>query len=105
MPYISRERRRLLEAGRLRAGLPTHRPNSVGELTFCLTRELDHYLKDKVERGSGIRYADAAECLAALEGARADFERRILTDLEIAAQARNGDVWSDEVLLAPRQRA
>ena len=89
MPYIDKTRRRHLDgrASYLESPQPTS-PQSVGELTYKLSMQLHHYLGDK-----GLSYQALAECLGALEGCKADFERRVLAPYEDEAIQRNGDIW------------
>lgn len=101
MPYITKTRREQLDAG---GPLGCNQPADVGELTYVLTRALNDYLADAVERKGGLSYGVIAQCLAALEGARADLERRVLTPLEEVKQVFNGDVWSPHVLTAAHGR-
>ena len=80
-------------------------PETPGELTYMITRSLQEYLHTKLmkHRQDGdnrIRYADVAEALGALEGAKADLVRRILTPLEERAQDTNDDVWMPDLLEA-----
>lgn len=86
MPYVKREVALTLDNG-------TKRPTTAGELTYLLTRQLQFYLDYHSEQAGGYRYENLAVCLGALEGAKMDLERRILTPYEELAQAINGDVW------------
>lgn len=88
MPYVKPEIVKELDEGRA--------PTTAGELTYCLTREMQRYLDTKPE---GYRYADLAVCLGALEGAKMDLERRVITPYEELAQASNGDVWPRHLLV------
>jgi hypothetical protein len=94
MPYISRERRIILEpspAATLVRG--------AGELTFAFTEQIQGYIE-----GNGLSYQTLAEILGALRGAELDLERRIITPYEQMKQEDNGDVWSPAILDAAHGR-
>lgn len=97
MPYITKERRAELDEG---GPLGANRPGTAGELTYALTRALNDYLADAVERNGALRFANLSECAAALDVARADFNRRVLEPYEFGRQLANGDVWSPHVVEA-----
>jgi hypothetical protein len=81
MPYIGKHQREKLEHARP-AG-------SVGELTYCIQQELLKYIQL-----CGLTYQTLAECLGALEGAKADLIERVLKPYESNKRTENGDVWS-----------
>jgi hypothetical protein len=93
MPYIAQHRQAQLDMG-------LASPETAGELTYCLTRELIDFLGDRLKANGQIRYQDIAECLGALEGASIDLTLRLLEPLEDGARVRNGDVWPDAILKA-----
>lgn len=92
MPYIYDAVRDDLEFRR--------EPDNVGELTYVIQRSIAHYLLSKQAEQGGLRYQNFADVMGALEGARSDFERRILAPYEERKQAENGDVWDDSILNA-----
>jgi hypothetical protein len=86
MPYVAKDRRSVI--------LTTRFPETVGELTYLITSDLNTYLRCRKQ----LRYQDLAECLGALEGAKLDLIERLIKPYEQKALERNGDVWSEEVL-------
>jgi hypothetical protein len=90
VPYVKAEIKQQLDDGR--------EPTTAGELTYCITRQVMAYL-DHYDATAGYRYENLAVCLGALEGAKMDLERRIITPYEELAQATNGDVWPRHLLL------
>lgn len=99
MPYIDEKTKQLLQM----TELEFHGPHTTGELTYLIQQAIQEYLLFKLHQReltdpNHLRYADVAEVLGSLEGARADVIRRILTPLEERAQDMNGDVWSFEIL-------
>lgn len=83
MPYIKQEIADQIYDG-------TKDPNTAGELTYTITMDLQRYLASRI---GGYHYEQLAVCLGALEGAKADLIRRVITPYEELAQATNGDVW------------
>ena len=79
MPYIS---------PKWRTDLLDHYPKDVGELTYCLTVEVDRYL----ERHQ-LSYAHIAEGVAALECAKLELYRRVAAGYENGKMHENGDVY------------
>jgi hypothetical protein len=92
VPYVKRDVAIALSNGR-------KAPTTAGELTYLLTMQLQKYLDYHAERAGGYRYENLAVCLGALEGAKMDLERRVLTPYEELAQATNGDVWPRHLLM------
>lgn len=80
MPYIREFRKRLLE------GLD--RPDTPGELNYQLTMLIKEYIELK-----GLRYQTINDILGALDGARAEFYRRVVAPYEDQKIEENGDVW------------
>jgi hypothetical protein len=80
MPYIRQERREALDRGE-----PMEGP---GELTFLLQQTIKRYWTNSPEN-----YRTIAEILGSLQGARFDFEQRIVKDYERKKLEENGDVW------------
>lgn len=75
-PYISQSRRE----GNLYL--------DAGHLTFGIQQQLKTY----IER-HGLSYQTLAECLGALEGAKADLIRRRVEPYEEIKQDEHGDCW------------
>jgi len=80
MPYI-----RVEERAELAEGTPIKTP---GRLTYLITMLLKQYWIN-----SKRNYAVIAEVLGALDGAKADFHRKVVTPYEIVKEEENGDVW------------
>lgn len=80
MPYISRTARQRLDQ--------TPDPRDAGELNYCLTMLLRRYLEQH-----GLSYATLNDALGALEGAKAEFYRRVAVPYEERKAAQNGDVY------------
>ena len=89
MPYIAEEERD--EVG-IRGA------KTVGQLTYAITGELAVYLDNIYMNEGTIRYADLAECLAALEGAKLDLIERVVKPYERKKAKENGDVWGRSVI-------
>lgn len=66
-------------------------PRTPGELTFAFQQAIQGYLFYH-----GLTYAHIAEVLGSLEGAKLDFNRRVVSVYEARKQAENGDVWNEE---------
>lgn len=99
MPYVRKDIRGFLNAGNAGDG--------VGELTYSLQHVLLEYLENilcppsagyKEGVGRDLTYDDLIGCVKALEGARIDFEDRILLPYERRKRAENGDVWPKALL-------
>lgn len=88
MPYIE-------EADRERAATE---PRNVGELTFAIYRLMVRYVNvttDKAPTRTDVHYSDHAEAIAAAEGAKAEYQRRILAPFEDWKRDKNGDIYGD----------
>lgn len=83
MPYIKLERRPFAEWG----------PQDAGELNFAFTRAIGHYFFLK-----GLSYQTINDVVGALEGAKAEFQRRVVAPYEDAKIATNGDVYVQSLL-------
>lgn len=79
MPYISPDRRRVLEFTA---------PQKAGELNYCITGLLTEYLEQFT-----LCYATINDILGALEGAKLEFYRRVAVPYEDEKMAENGDVY------------
>ena len=79
MPYITSWRR----AQTIAIG-----PTDTGELNYAISCLLRDYCGRK-----GLSYAIINDCLGAIEGAKFEFVRRVVTPYEDAAIQRNGDVY------------
>ncbi len=81
MPYILAK-----EKEALAAGVPIETP---GNLTYLIQQLLKRYWKNSPQN-----YATIASILGSLEGAKFDFEQRIVKDYERLKLESNGDVWN-----------
>lgn len=88
MPYVDQQTRERLEGDP-----PNNHAITAGQLTYDIQQLLVIYLEDR-----GVSYQTMAECLGALEGAKADFANRVLTPYEERKRRDNGDVWPEEIL-------
>jgi hypothetical protein len=79
MPYITRARRERLKS-------PDIRPESVGELNYLITKLLINYAQP-------VSYQKINDVLGALEGAKAEFYRRVAVPYEDTKIQENGDVY------------
>lgn len=81
MPYIPQARRvELLECH--------DAPKTAGELTFLITEQLARYVREK-----GKSYTTINDCLGALEGAKLEFYRKVVSKYEDQKCAENGEVY------------
>lgn len=65
-------------------------PITPGDLNFAITKLLIKYVR---HNDGKISYQLINDCLGALEGAKLEFQRRIVADYEDKAIERNGDVY------------
>jgi len=80
MPYIKEgQRKELLEEGRI--------PNNPGELNYMFTMMILHYFT-----ANGGNYQAANDIMGALEGAKMEFYRRVVSPYEDRKIEENGDV-------------
>jgi hypothetical protein len=82
MPYIKQEDRTALLSGELEAA------RTAGELNFVFTQEIKEYIKIK-----GLSYQTINDVVGALEGAKAEFQRRVVAPYEDTKIQSNGDVY------------
>lgn len=80
MPYITNDRRAELD--------PMVHPETPGELNYCVTMVVVDYLKRK-----GLSYGTINDIVGALEGAKAEFYRRVAIPYEDKKIQENGDVY------------
>ena len=88
MPYITKARREAVLRG------PTLRRDghmlTPGELNFLISNLLNEYWRAP---GRPQNYQTINDILGALEGAKAEFYRRVAVPYENAKMAENGDVY------------
>lgn len=85
MPYINRKERDELDYAERSAETP-------GELNYAITRLLINYVSHKQPR-----YQTFNDALGALEGAKLEFYRRVVTPYEEQKRFENGDVYESNV--------
>ncbi len=91
MPYISQEKRMLLEhpLASLAAGvIVEEQKNQAGVLNYCISALLNEVLKT-----NGISYRNINELIGVLECAKLELYRRIATPYEDEKIQSNGDVY------------
>ncbi len=81
MPYIEPNIRPAIDSGRMV-------PRTAGELNYVLTRIVLIYLKNH-----GLGYQSINDIVGALDGAKAEFQRRVVVPYEDAKIEENGDVY------------
>lgn len=83
MPYIKQK-------DRARAA---HTPETAGELNFQITLAVDDFVLRK-----GLSYQTINDVVGALEGAKAEFQRRVVGPYEDTKISTNGDVYDQSLL-------
>lgn len=83
MPYINQDDRRLVD---MVLDIPVM--HDVGELNYVLTKVIKDYLEQ-----FGSSYRTMNDIVGALEGAKAEFQRRIVAPYEDLKIQTNGDVY------------
>lgn len=85
MPYLTAEKRAVVEE----RGYAT----DGAELNYMITKAVNAFFtRGRFATARQPRYADYAEALAALEGAKIEFVRRHLVPYEERKRQENGDV-------------
>lgn len=82
MPYIKQSKR--LEIDSAIKELPI---DDAGDLNFVFTRIIQQYLKGK------IKYQHVNDIIGALESAKFEFYRRVVSDYEDNKIEENGDIY------------
>lgn len=90
MPYISQAARDKLESW---PDEPTHTPDSAGELNYMFTKLAADYIM-----ANGLNYQRLNDVVGALDGAKAEFQRRVVAPYEDKKIRENGDVYPPELL-------
>lgn len=81
MPYIETKRKEQIDEGSFLA--------TAGELNYSITMILLWYMETK-----GLSYQTINDIIGALEGAKAEFQRRVVVPYEDEKIKKNGDVYS-----------
>lgn len=84
MPYIKENKRR-----NFKFGLQNLEPKDAGELNFVLTEVCNRFLKAR----PFLSYQDLNDVLGALEGAKQELYRRVVSPYEDAKRDENGEVY------------
>lgn len=79
MPYVTRV---------VRFELENRYPETCGELNYKITKELVRFIETR-----GLSYQTINDILGALEGAKAEFYRRVVVPYESQKAHDNGDVY------------
>ncbi len=87
MPYISKQAQYEITTGRRAAA-------TAGELNFVLTLVVNSFVRD-----TGLGYQALNDVVGALEGAKAEFQRRIVAPYEESKMAVNGDVYPSDLTI------
>lgn len=85
MPYIEFKDREHLDANER-----TFSPMSAGELNYAITSMFVRYVNDH-----GLCYQTINDIIGAAEGAKAEFQRRVVNPYEDKKIKENGDVYID----------
>jgi hypothetical protein len=87
MPYIKQEDRDFFDE---RLTFNTTAIHSAGELNYCITKLLDHYIAVH----GGTSYKNLNEVIGVLECAKLEIYRRIAAPYEDFKIQQNGDVYT-----------
>lgn len=72
------------------------------ELNYLITYHINKFLTNRAVT-QPLRYADFAEALSALEGAKREFQRCVMDPYEAAKSAENGPVYAPPVIPEPEE--
>ncbi|MHA2047714.1 MAG: DUF6899 family protein [Candidatus Thorarchaeota archaeon] len=90
MPYIKMDRRRAITNG-----AP---PQSAGELNYAITMLVQAFVVQRMQMTDrDLKYCMINDVLGALEGAKAEFYRRVAVPYEQGKIDSNGDVYYLEI--------
>lgn len=84
MPYIDQKQRTMLARG--------VQPETPGQLNYLVTELIIDYVL-----GVGLSYQAINDVLGALEGAKAEFYRRVAMPYENTKIDENGDIYPPEI--------
>jgi len=84
MPYVKPKNRNIYRG---------FEDRDAGQLNYMITTLIVDYLLD-----NGLSYRTINDVVGALDGARAEFYRRVAAPYEDKAIARNGDVYPEQFL-------
>jgi hypothetical protein len=86
MPYIKQEDREFFDE---RLTFNVTAMHSPGDLNYCITKLVDHYIS-----AHGKNYANINAAIGALECAKIELYRRIAAPYEDSKIQQNGDVYT-----------
>jgi hypothetical protein len=89
MPYIKPSDKARLDAG-LCSYNEEKRAQTAGELNYLFTTLAIEYLNTK-----GLNYQNINDVVGALDGAKVEFQRRVVAGYEDKKIAENGDVYPE----------
>ena len=89
MPYITKERREKLEDQVFVDEGET--PGNCGELNYLITKLISKYAYLRLP----MNYQAINDIVGALDGAKAEFQRRVVVPYENLKREENGDVYND----------
>ena len=81
MPYIKKEDKFAIDSG-------SRHEKTAGELNYSITKLLIRY-----KTNHGLSYQTINDIVGACEGAKAEFQRRVVADYEDKKIRENGDVY------------
>jgi len=85
MPYIKKDDAFAIDSG-------SRHEKTAGELNYSITKLLIRYVKNH-----GLSYQTINDIVGACEGAKAEFQRRVVANYEDKKISENGDVYSNKV--------
>lgn len=85
MPYVDQEARKQLNVGAV--------PRKAGELNYVLTKACLRYLRNLEGPGRKLGYQDFNDVIGALECAKMELYRRMISPYEDVKKTENGDVF------------
>lgn len=86
MPYIEKDEREFFDE---KLSFKTKAIHNAGELNYCITKLIDHYLTSH-----GKNYTNINEAIGVLECAKLELYRRIASPYEDIKIQQNGDVYT-----------
>lgn len=91
MPYIRKEAREALD--RNAEDLVARPAVNAGELNYQITKLISDYVVE-----NGLNYQRLNDVVGALDGAKAEFQRRVVAPYEDTKIRENGDVYPSSLL-------
>lgn len=85
MPYVDQDARKNLNVGAV--------PTKAGELNYVVTKACLRYLRNFERPGRKLSYQDFNDVIGALECAKLEIYRRMVSPYEDGKKTENGDVF------------